>query len=671
MKKKVIIACTRRRVSEYIKEQLEELLGEYADIGMMLINQESACRIRCDLVIAISEEMAKQVAPMLMSDTEIIVLHLTIQRSMYDRLKAASGEKKAIVINNTQELALETVALLYALDMKNIELFPYYPGCTENYSDIKLAITPNEFPIIPRHIERVIDIGERCLDPLTLIEVFSRLDCLNPVAIEKIFTYGRKVISINRGITELTRYGHDFGFSEQQFVEGFSEAVLILDDEKKVSLLNSAAQELFNEPYIYLIHRDICDLIPETGIPKGRVKAHLSNAPVMINGKKYLMTWNFFSDKMEGSSALILKSFEEMRNLYARYGSERVRKAELKYNFDDIIGSSEAMRRMKEKARKFAETDFPILIQGESGTGKELLAQAIHQASGRKEEPFIAFNCASLTDSLLESELFGYHEGAFTGASRKGKPGIFEMASGGTLFMDEIGDVSLNLQAKILRVLQEQEVVRVGGSQVIPVDVRIISATNQDLLSFVKEKRFRLDLYYRLNTLILQTVPLRNRANDIYDMLPWFFRKNHIRKNIHEDAMKFMLNYSWPGNVREFQNCISYLSIVEHDTIRVEDFPEYMLSEKPAVRLQAHSEMSVESEILTELYGLRLKGEKTGRKKLADNLQMKGIPLTEAEIRVYLERLQEKEYVSIHKGRGGTQITQKGIHSIMKGSGKI
>ena len=155
MKKKVIIACTRRRVSEYIKEQLEELLGEYADIGMMLINQESACRIRCDLVIAISEEMAKQVAPMLMNDTEIIVLHLTIQRSMYDRLKAAAGEKKAIVINNTQELALETVALLYALDMKNIELFPYYPGCTENYSDIKLAITPNEFPIIPRHLSLI------------------------------------------------------------------------------------------------------------------------------------------------------------------------------------------------------------------------------------------------------------------------------------------------------------------------------------------------------------------------------------------------------------------------------------------------------------------------------------------------------------------------------------
>ena len=664
MKKKVIIACTRRQVSEYIKIQLQELLGGYGGISMILVMQEPPCRIRCDLVIAISEEMAKQVSPMLMTDTEIIVLHLTIQRNMYDRLKEVDGERRAIVVNNTQELALETVALLYALDMKNIELYPYYPGCTEDYSEIRLAITPNEFPIIPDYIERVVDIGERCLDPLTLIEVFSRLDYLNSETIEKIFTYGQNVISVNRGITELTRNGHDFGFSQQQFVEGFGDAVLLLDDGKKISLLNTAAQELFGEPYVCLIHRDISGVIPELERAVRLEMPILSNVPVTINGRKYLMTWNFFSDKMEGSSVLVLKSFEEMRNLYARYGSERARKAELKYNFDDIIGSSRAMKQMKEKARRFAETEFPILIQGESGTGKELLAQAIHQASGRKEGPFIAFNCASLSDSLLESELFGYHEGAFTGASKKGRPGIFEMASGGTLFMDEIGDVSLNMQAKILRVLQEQEVVRVGGSQVIPVDVRIISATNQDLLMFVKEKRFRLDLYYRLNTLILQTVPLRSRPKDIYDMLPCFFRKNHIKKNIDENAMKFMLDYPWPGNVREFQNCISYLSIVDHDTIRVEDFPEYILGETSLRKSDDYQEIPVEVAILEELSTVRRKGEKAGRKKLADSLKKRGVLITEAEIRVYLERLQESGFIEIHKGRGGTQITAEGIRRI-------
>lgn len=663
MKKKVIIACTRRFVSEYIKKQLEDMLGEYAKVSMLLVNQDISARISCDLVVAITEEMAKRVAPMLMENTEIIVLHLTIQRNMYAHLKEIGCQRKAIVVNNTQELALETVALLYTLDVKNIELFPYFPGCTEDYTDISLAITPNEFSYIPEYIERTINIGERCLDPLTLIEIFSRLDFLNSVTIERIFSYGQNMISINRGITELTRNGHDFGFSQQQLAEGFGDAVLLLDEEKKISILNTAAQETLGESYPYLMHRNASELIPEIDVLL-QERSKIRNTPVTINGKRYLLTWNFFSGEMEGCSVIVLKNLDEMRTLYARYGSDRAKKGELKYCFDDMIGSSDIMKVMKEKAKRFARTDFPILIQGESGTGKELLAQAVHQASGRKEGPFIAFNCAALTDSLLESELFGYCEGAFTGANKKGRAGIFEMAGGGTLFMDEIGDVSLNLQAKILRVLQEQEVVRVGGSLAIPVDIRIISATNQDLLQFVKEKKFRLDLYYRLNTLILKTPPLRNRTEDIHDMLAFFFKKNRIKKNIYSEAVEFMMSYPWPGNVREFQNCISYLSIIEGDTIRVKDFPEYMLKETKMPEKVYSSELTVEKMILKELNECRMTGIKIGRRRLSEGLTEKGMAVTEAEIRGFLVSLQEKGLIEVYKGRGGTQITAKGIASM-------
>lgn len=693
-KKKVIIACTRRRVSEDIRTQLEEMLGGYAEVGMLLISQEVSCRIRCDLVIAISEEIANQVAPFLIGDTEIIVLHLTIQRSMYDRLRETEGEDRAIVVNNTRELALETVALLYALDVKNIELFPYYPGCEEEYPDIRLAITPNEFAPIPSYIEKVVDIGERCMDPLTLIEVFSRLDCLNADSMEKIFVYGRNVISVNRGITELTRNGHDFGFGERQLFECFDDAVLLLDEGGNVSMLNSSAQELFGKPYAYLLHKNIVELMPELPSPEGEIH----NKPVSFAGRRCLATWRFFSGRTEGSSVLLLKSIDGLRNLYARYGRENKNEA-LKYSFDDIIGTSGAMRAAKEKARRFASTDFPVLIQGESGTGKELFAQAIHQASGRKNGPFIAFNCAALTDSLLESELFGYNEGAFTGANKKGRAGFFEMASGGTLFMDEIGDVSLNMQAKILRVLQEQEVVRVGGSQAVPVDVRIISATNQNLQQFVREKKFRLDLFYRLNTLILQAVPLRERPKDILDMLPVFFKKNHIKKNIDREAMDFMLRYPWPGNVRELQNCVSYLSIVEQDTIGIEDFPEYMRQEQeeehgacpygtdamrqgepawspPGVRCgdlicnpAAELERTVEQLILAELYRCKKEGEKTGRKRLAEVLKSQGEMISEAEIRVYLNQLRLQGLIEIQKGRGGTKLTAKGMENISRVNG--
>lgn len=664
-KKKVVIACKRRSVSQFIQDQLEEMLGDYADISMVLVNEEPNLKIHCDLVIAISEEIARKTIPMLLGNTEVIMLRLAIQKSMYGRLKELEGEKKALVVNNTRELSLETIAMLSALGVKNIELIPFYPGCTEIYPDVTAVITPNEFGDIPSYIKKIIDIGDRRLDPLMLVEVFSRLDCLDAAAIEMIFNYGQEVISVNRGITELTRNGHDFGFNQQQFVEGFSDAVLLLDQDCKVCLFNSAAQRLFAIPYSELMHREIRELVAEAE-ELFRQEQGAKNVPLQINGKKYLATWRVFGGRARGNSTLVLKSFEELRTLCARYSGERSGRGEVKYSFDDILGSSTAMRELKKKAARFAETEFPVLIQGESGTGKELLAQAIHRASRRKDGPFIAFNCAALTDSLLESELFGYNEGAFTGAAKKGRAGIFEMANGGTLFMDEIGDVSLNLQAKILRVLQEKEVVRVGGSQVIPVDVRIISATNQDLQSVVKEKKFRLDLYYRLNTLILHTIPLRERPEDIWDMLPAFLTKNRMKKNIDEEAVQFMLRYPWPGNVREFQNCMSYLSIVEHSTIRTTDFPEYMRTEPGQTAAVRTEEVSVEQSILTELNRCRLSGEKTGRKKLAEAVCAGGIPITEAEIRVYLEQLQAEGLIEISRGRGGTQITKKGLQKLKK-----
>ena len=238
-RKKVIIACTRRRVSETIRIQLTELIGEYADVSLLVVSENSISGINCDLVVAISDEVAKWIAPFLMEGTEIIVLNLTIPRDTYDRLKGTEGESRAIVVNHTREFAMETVALLYALDVKNIELIPYYPGCAEDYSDITLAITPNELAIVPPYIKRIIDIGERRPDPLTLIEIFSRLDCLQSETIERIFAYGKNVISVNRGIAELTRNGHGSGLNLRQFLEGIPEAAFFLDEKKEIVLLNS------------------------------------------------------------------------------------------------------------------------------------------------------------------------------------------------------------------------------------------------------------------------------------------------------------------------------------------------------------------------------------------------------------------------------------------------
>ncbi len=243
-----------------------------------------------------------------------------------------------------------------------------------------------------------------------------------------------------------------------------------------------------------------------------------------------------------------------------------------------IIGNSAPMREIYKTIGKVAPSDMTVLIQGESGTGKELIARAIHYNSRRLVKPFIAMNCAAIPKELLESELFGHEKGAFTGATER-KPGKFEQANGGTVFLDEIGDMPLDLQAKILRVLQEREITRTGGSQNIPVDVRIVAATNQDLLQLVQQRLFREDLYYRLNVVPVNLLPLRERREDIPLLVDHFMQKTCAEldiplKKVEDSTLERLETYSWPGNVRELENIIKRAVILSSDPLlTLEDFP--------------------------------------------------------------------------------------------------
>ncbi|QWV94853.1 sigma-54 dependent transcriptional regulator [Geomonas oryzisoli] len=243
-----------------------------------------------------------------------------------------------------------------------------------------------------------------------------------------------------------------------------------------------------------------------------------------------------------------------------------------------IIGNSPAMREVYKTIGKVAPSDVTVLVQGESGTGKELIARAIHYNSKRLGKPFIPLNCAAIPKELLESELFGFEKGAFTGATER-KLGKFEQANGGTIFLDEIGDMPIDLQAKILRVLQEREITRTGGNQSIPVDVRVVAATNQDLEESVRNKQFREDLYYRLNVIPIQLVPLRDRKEDIPLLVQYFLGKicaelEVPQKRTSADAVKLLSNYNWPGNIRELENTIKRAVILSPDPLLVaSDFP--------------------------------------------------------------------------------------------------
>jgi len=257
----------------------------------------------------------------------------------------------------------------------------------------------------------------------------------------------------------------------------------------------------------------------------------------------------------------------------------------LKKQLEDIrakgqmIGSSPSYRRMLSLVEQVADSSATILIQGESGAGKELVARAIHERSGRRNGPFVAVNCAALPETLLESELFGYEKGAFTGAAGR-KDGRFELANGGTLFLDEVADLSLVTQPKILRMLQEGEFERLGGTRTIQVDVRIVAATNQDLADMVREKRFREDLYYRLNVITVRVPPLRERHEDIR-LLAQHYLRVYAAKNSRKldgfsnEALEQLESYRWPGNVRELENLIERMVLLARkDRIDAEDLPE-------------------------------------------------------------------------------------------------
>ena len=293
---------------------------------------------------------------------------------------------------------------------------------------------------------------------------------------------------------------------------------------------------------------------PVRGVPMkvgpNRKDVVVNVAPIIVDGE------------LKGSVGIIHDMSEIKRlNRELKRARRITGTLEAKYTFDDIIGESEGMRMAIDQARQAARTRATVLLRGESGTGKELFAHAIHNDSDRKYHQFVRVNCAAISESLLESELFGYEEGAFTGARPGGKKGLFEEASGGTIFLDEIGELAPDIEAKLLRVLQEKEVIRVGGTRPIPVDVRVIAATNVHLEKAIQEKRFREDLDYRLNVLPISIPPLRFRKEDLPLLANHLIKKFNQEygrnvEEIDEEAVQALMDYDWPGNVRELENVL-------------------------------------------------------------------------------------------------------------------
>ena len=337
-------------------------------------------------------------------------------------------------------------------------------------------------------------------------------------------------------------------------LENINKGVIIIDKDNTIVSINPIAIEKLNLKF-QCVGKKIIIITQNDYLMNEEVfKLSINNKDFTVVGKKISLT-SFDNRK---NSAFIFEDIKKINENIAEITNNNV------ISLNDIYGNSEATKKLKENILKIADTSSTVLITGESGTGKELVARSLHSHSNRKNKPFVVINCSAIPDSLLESELFGYVKGAFTGANNNGRIGKFELANTGVIFLDEIGDMPLYLQAKILRVIQEKKIERIGSNKSIDLDIKIIAATNVNLEEKIKEQKFRSDLYYRLNVIPFKLLPLRERKEDILPIIEKLIKKyNHISgKNIisiDDEVKQAFLSYDWPGNVRELENVIELM----------------------------------------------------------------------------------------------------------------
>ncbi|MGO1371381.1 MAG: sigma 54-interacting transcriptional regulator [Senegalia sp. (in: firmicutes)] len=375
------------------------------------------------------------------------------------------------------------------------------------------------------------------------------------------------------------------------------DGIVLIDENRKINMINNSYAKFLNVDKDEVIGKDVTDVIENTRLhivldtgeseigeiqKIGTHKIVAMRIPIIEDGKVIgVMGKIMFRDINQVNT--LAKKINSMEDELKYYKKELIKERRAKYSFENIPSNSPSMNKVKSFAQKASKSNSTILIVGESGTGKELFAHSIHNASPRKLKPFIKMNCAAIPADLLESELFGYDEGAFTGSKKGGKIGKFKLADGGTIFLDEIGDMPLNMQAKILRVLQEKEVEPIGSNTNYQIDVRVIAATNRDLAKMIVDGEFREDLYYRLNVIKIEIPPIRERKEDLDILIDVLFEKHKgdvgkYVKGISEDARNILKTYHWPGNVRELENILERaINIVDSGCeIEVMHLPEYI-----------------------------------------------------------------------------------------------
>ncbi|MEL7622601.1 MAG: sigma 54-interacting transcriptional regulator [Clostridiales bacterium] len=507
--------------------------------------------------------------------TPTVTISSTITLQQYEMLRTIPVGTRVLVVNDTNNAVIETISKFMDLGLNHLEYYPYSPDSITitNEEQPSVAVTPGEPELVPSYIETVINIGNRVIDPHSLSEIAIRTGLEYLLESEPIIQYMDNVCTSKNSLSYLLERTTATSKAFFSLSDNLDKGIVVVDqtgllqncNEKAANIIGNRENTIgkhISQVLPCQLTRDIRKISHDTGIKLikiGGITVSLRIIPISANGAfcGAIIEISHFAE--EEKRQFVLQQYVLKKGHIA------------KRTFEDVIALNPDMLNLKFMAEKYAKSAATILITGESGTGKEILAQAIHNASDRKNGPFVAVNCSALPVNLLESELFGYEEGAFTGAKKSGKAGLFELASTGTFFLDEIGDMDLYLQSRILRVLEEREIRRIGGGSVYPVDIRMVAATNQNLLDMIDKGAFRKDLYYRLNVIPLELIPLRHRPEDILPLFHHFAKLQGFTFTLSPQAESKLLAYPWYGNVRELKNKVEHLAALDMFHLEVED----------------------------------------------------------------------------------------------------
>lgn len=654
-----VIAKERRAVDTYA-ENLRPFFENYAEIqGICLREQSIHSKVDADVIVVSNPAIFNYISDLVSKDSQIVYIENAFYQSDIEKLTNLPNGTSVLLVDYKEYMAISTAALLNEYGINHINFVPYGPEMNlKNIDEFNIAITPSLFEYVPKEIKEIMNIGYRKIDVSSIVRIASILEISDSSFNKKIIEYSDELCNKSKVLTSILKNLNKEQIHIDAILDSIDDGIIIHDQSQKILHCSKYLCRFFKKENTIGCPEEIKTLCEELILMNETenqlMKLSDSNITLVVTKRKLNI-----NNINENNHIIILKDAESIHNIEIDIRKSMTNKGHIaKYSFDDLVYHGLSMKKTIGVAKKIASLNVTTLLYGDTGTGKELMAHAIHNKSPRKNSPFMAINCAAIYESLLESELFGYEEGAFTGAKKGGKKGLFELAHNGTLFLDEISCISTQMQVKLLRVLQEREIMRIGGSTLIPINVRIIASTNEDLQELIEKGRFRKDLYYRINNFTVTIPPLKERKEDIPLIIKSIMKKHKTEKTIDNELMSFLLKYEWPGNIRELRNCIEYLIYMGGDYLTIEDLPSTIITDKDINEINNISHSALfkdEKEIVDKIIEI-CTYRSLGRETLLTLLNEQDCNISEYKLRKILDYLKKKNIISVGRGRSGIKV---------------